>query len=109
MPKGSFGKLIYRFVEPKNNNPDMKYPLILCLHGMRGKGIDNIDQLRSYVEQFTTDKLRTKHPHYFLAPQTAGVWINSQNKGKEIPLEEINQRMGPNLKKPIEKYKRTYS
>lgn len=87
--KENFKGMPYRFIPAMDSTKEQKFPLILCFHGMGGRGTDNLKQLRSYLEPFTTDSLRTKYPHYFLAPQTPHIWTNPHDKGDPMPLSEV--------------------
>ncbi|NQY63711.1 MAG: prolyl oligopeptidase family serine peptidase [Alteromonadaceae bacterium] len=100
MEKGTFEGLPYRLVKAFDYDPQQQYPLILCLHGMGGRGTDNIAQLKSYVMPFTQDNVRQAYPHFFVAPQTSTVWTNPLNKGKEISLEEMEKTLVPDGRNP---------
>lgn len=86
--KKDFNGLPYRFIGPKDYDESQKYPLVIFLHGMGGKGDDNVKQLRAPIEVFADTATREKHPHFFLAPQTKNIWTNPLDKGKEMSLEE---------------------
>ncbi len=100
MEKGNFEGLPYRLMKAFDYDPQQKYPLILCFHGMGGRGSDNIAQLKSYVIPFTQDDVRQTYPHFFVAPQTSTVWTNPLNKGKEISLAEMEKSLLPDSRNP---------
>jgi len=95
MAKGSFEGLPYRLVKAFSYDPAKSYPLIICLHGMGGRGTDNISQLKNYVMPFTQDDVRKEYPHFFVAPQTSTVWTNPDDKGKALTLEEMEKTLVP--------------
>ncbi|NQY35863.1 MAG: prolyl oligopeptidase family serine peptidase [Alteromonadaceae bacterium] len=95
MQKGTFEGLPYRLVKAFDYDPKKKYPLILCLHGMGGRGSDNISQLKNYVMPFSQDDLRQAYPHFFVAPQTSTVWSNPLDKGKTLTLKEMEKTLVP--------------
>jgi predicted peptidase len=93
MEKGSFEGLPYRLVKAYSYDPAKSYPLIICLHGMGGRGTDNVSQLKKYVMPFTQDHIRRQYPHFFVAPQTSTVWTNPDDKGTELTLEEMEETL----------------
>jgi len=100
MEKANFEGLPYRLVKAFEYDPQQQYPLILCLHGMGGRGSDNIAQLKNYVMPFTQNDVRQTYPHFFVAPQTSTVWTNPLNKGKNISLAEMEKSLLPDGRNP---------
>ncbi len=96
MDKGTFEGIPYRLMKAFNYDPKQQYPLILCLHGMGGRGNDNIAQLKSYVMPFSQDNLRQEYPHFFVAPQTSTVWTNPLDKGNTLTFKEMEKTLEPN-------------
>jgi predicted peptidase len=63
--------LPYRLLKPDGYDKDGKdrYPLVVFLHGIGGRGTDNTKQLRSGAEEFVKDATRKKHPCFLAVPQ----------------------------------------
>jgi predicted peptidase len=63
--------LPYRLLKPDGYDKDGKdrYPLVVFLHGIGGRGTDNTKQLRNGVEEFVKDSTRKKHPCFLAVPQ----------------------------------------
>lgn len=61
--------LPYRLIYPENENPDIKYPLIVYLHGSGLRGNDNERTLARLPRQFTDSLHRSRYPCYILIPQ----------------------------------------
>ena len=61
--------LPYRLMKPAGYDPNGKerYPLVVFLHGVNGRGTDNARQLRGGVDEFV--KVRQKYPCFLLVPQ----------------------------------------
>ena len=62
-------KLLYRLLQPKDYDPQTKYPLVLFLHGAGERGDDNVRQLVHGMNDFASDALRAKYPCFVVAPQ----------------------------------------
>lgn len=66
-------KMPYRLFVPKNYDPAQKYPLILWLHGARGRGTDNKRQISGANAWATTvlssDENQAQYPAIIVAPQ----------------------------------------
>jgi len=92
-PKPDMGKLLekltftkdkaslpYRLLKPDGYDKDSKerYPLVVFLHGITGRGTDNEKQLRSGVEEFVKEATRKKHPCFLAVPQCPPdkLWFN---------------------------------
>jgi predicted peptidase len=63
--------LLYRFSTPENFDSDtnIKYPLILFLHGAGERGSDNEIQI-TYVDKiFGSEEFRSKYPCFVVVPQ----------------------------------------
>jgi len=76
--KGKQGSLPYRILLPKNYNPNIKYPLILFLHGSGERGSDNTLQLTHGADLFLKESVRRKYPAVIVFPQCAAndSWSN---------------------------------
>jgi predicted peptidase len=62
-------KLPYRLLKPVKVEEDMKYPLVIFLHGAGERGSDNEKQLVHGVPRFASVENRQKHPCFLIAPQ----------------------------------------
>ena len=69
--KGQHGDtLSYRLLMPEGYNSNLRYPLVVSLHGGAGYGADNIRQLASWeIRQLTKPQNRKKYSAFILAPQ----------------------------------------
>lgn len=65
------GNLPYRILLPKNYNPNVKYPLILFLHGSGERGNDNELQLTHGADLFLKASVRRDYPAVVVFPQLA--------------------------------------
>src|SRR5215471_16574280 len=72
--------LPYRLLKPDGYDKTGKdrYPLVVFLHGIVGRGTDNKKQLRSGAEEFVKDATRKKHPCFLAVPQCPPdkLWVN---------------------------------
>lgn len=62
-------KLPYRLLKPLSVADDLKYPLVIFLHGAGERGTDNEKQLVHGVPQFAAKANREKYPCFLIAPQ----------------------------------------
>ncbi|HEX3150678.1 MAG TPA: prolyl oligopeptidase family serine peptidase [Gemmataceae bacterium] len=62
-------KLPYRLLKPLGSEGDVKFPLVIFLHGAGERGSDNEKQLVHGVPQFASEENRKKHPCFLIAPQ----------------------------------------
>jgi predicted peptidase len=72
--------LPYRLLKPDGYDKDgnNRYPLVIFLHGIAGRGNDNQKQLRSGVEEFGKNATRRQHPCFLAVPQCppGKLWFN---------------------------------
>src|SRR5262245_9263812 len=86
--------LPYRLLKPDDYDKvgNDRYPLVVFLHGIVGRGTDNKKQLRSGVEEFVKDATRKKHPCFLAVPQcppdTCGVF------SRIVPASERVDHLG---------------
>lgn len=59
----------YRLLRPAKVEPEVKYPLIVFLHGAGERGADNKSQLLYLPESMTQAERRAKFPCFVYAPQ----------------------------------------
>lgn len=80
-------RLNYRLLKPASLEKEVKYPLIIFLHGAGERGDNNRAQLVHVLDNFVVSKNRQEYPCYILAPQCPrnGRWTDSdfrdQNSG----------------------------
>lgn len=85
--------LRFRIREPEVQD-GQRYPLILWLHGVKGRGDDNQRQMtggNSHAPAFFGDgEIQAKFPAYVLLPQCPGAkfWINFVNHRVRKPLKQ---------------------
>lgn len=72
------GTLPYRILLPKNYNSNVKYPLIIFLHGSGERGNDNALQLTHGADLFLNQYNRQTYPAVVVFPQcaTEASWSN---------------------------------
>lgn len=63
--------LRYRLLKPINYDSTKQYPLVVCLHGSSGSGIDNVKQIASSlpVPLLSKPVNRAKYPAFLFVPQ----------------------------------------
>jgi len=59
----------YRFLTPKNNLINQKYPLVITFHNSTRIGNDNENQLEPFAKIWLRDEIYEKFPCYVVAPQ----------------------------------------
>lgn len=59
----------YRFLMPKNNLANKKYPLVITFHNSTRIGNDNENQLEPFAKIWLRDEIYEKFPCYVVAPQ----------------------------------------
>jgi len=72
--------LPYRLLKPDgyDKSGDVRYPLVVFLHGIGERGTDNEKQLVYGVMEFVKESTRKKHPCLIAAPQcpTDDLWVS---------------------------------
>lgn len=74
----------YRFLTPKNNRTNEKYPLVITFHNSTRIGNDNENQLEPFAKIWLRDEIYEKFPCYVVAPQ-----FNTRSTNYEINKEGI--------------------
>ncbi|WP_445432597.1 carboxylesterase family protein [Chryseobacterium indoltheticum] len=59
----------YRFLTPKNNLINQKYPLVITFHNSTRIGNDNENQLEPFAKIWLRDEIYERFPCYVVAPQ----------------------------------------
>jgi predicted peptidase len=67
---GSDGTPIpYMLQIPETVEPGEQYPLVLCLHGAGGRGIDNEGRSSASFKTLSSPVVQKRHPSFLLVPQ----------------------------------------
>jgi len=68
--------LLYRLLKPAKYDPDIKYPLVLFLHGAGERGADNRAQLIHGAPVLSRPEMMARYPSFVVAPQcpAGGKW-----------------------------------
>ena len=74
----SGAKLGYRLLRPQKYDANVKYPLVIFLHGAGERGRDNTKQLVHGMADFSSDKIMEAYPAFVIAPQCpeGKQWVN---------------------------------
>lgn len=59
----------YRIRQPRDNDATKAYPLVLCLHGVAGRGTDNQSRGTEAFLALSAPEIQTKYPGFLLTPQ----------------------------------------
>ncbi|MDR1002768.1 MAG: dienelactone hydrolase family protein [Oscillospiraceae bacterium] len=90
----------YRVFLPDDFDADLKYPMVLFLHGSGNYGDDNLNQVQfELLSTLTSDEYQKKFPCVVVAPQapTNGKkWVN--NKGYTTNVDTSNLAVTKSLK-----------
>ncbi|MGB2823029.1 MAG: prolyl oligopeptidase family serine peptidase [Phycisphaerae bacterium] len=81
-----YGKMPYRLLKPLSYASSRRYPLVVCLHGVPGRGEDNALQLGcTYpVAVLAQPDMRRKYPAFVMAPQSP-TWWGDRAYGEKKP------------------------
>jgi predicted peptidase len=84
-------KLPYRLLKPIDFDPQLKYPLVIFLHGAGERGDDNAKQLVHGGRNLADEALRRRHPAFVIFPQCPAEkkWVEVPWDGNEhvMPVE----------------------
>lgn len=89
--KGAFGSIQYQFHSPKIESGKL-YPLVVCLHGAGGVGIDNRGRGIHALGELLQPEVQAKHPCFLLAPQKPEplpMWVNWNFRDGSYDLDKI--------------------
>jgi predicted peptidase len=94
--------LPYRLLRPAGADANLKYPLLVFLHGANEKGFDNQQQLAIGGKYFLRDSIRKNYPAYVLFPQCPE--IDSWAYFESVPEKDAggNRLAFPFKKNPTE-------
>ncbi len=81
--------LKYRILSPVEYDANVKYPVVLFLHGAGERGDDNAKQLVHGMKDFASDDMRKKHPAFVIAPQCpTNQWWTARNSDAEKSTDD---------------------
>lgn len=95
----------YRFLTPKNNLANQKYPLVITFHNSTRIGNDNENQLEPFAKIWLRDEIYTKFQCYVVAPQFNKRSTNYETNGEGIQVSKPSNEVVALLKliKDLEK------
>jgi predicted peptidase len=95
----------YRFLMPKNNFVNQKYPLVITFHNSTRIGNDNENQLEPFAKIWLRDEIYEKYPCYVVAPQFNKRSTNYEINGEDIQISKPSNEVFALLKliKDLEK------
>lgn len=98
-------KIPYRFLTPKNNSKNKKFPLVITFHNSTRIGNDNENQLEPFAKIWLREEIYEKFPCYVVAPQfnkrSTNYEINKEGIQISKPSNEVSALL--NLIKDLEK------
>ena len=84
----------YRILIPADYNPEITYPLVLCLHGASGRGIDNKCQCRASKAflSLSSPDVQKRYPSFLLTPQCPKEkqWVDIPWKKGSYSISEVH-------------------
>ena len=89
MQVGKYDDMPFRYFVPKIIAPQIKYPLVMFLHGAGEKGIDNVSQLKyPSTYTFVQPENQKNYPCFYVAPQSpiSPGWFDVQSINEGISL-----------------------
>lgn len=95
----------YRFLTPKNNRKNEKFPLVITFHNSTRIGNDNENQLEPFAKIWLRDEIYEKYPCYVVAPQFNKRSTNYEINGEDIQISKPSNEVFALLKliKDLEK------
>lgn len=88
----------YRFLTPKNNLVNQKYPLVITFHNSTRIGNDNENQLEPFAKIWLRDEIYEKYPCYVVAPQFNTRSTNYEINGEGIQISKPSNEVFALLK-----------
>lgn len=88
----------YRFLTPKNNFVNQKYPLVITFHNSTRIGNDNENQLEPFAKMWLRDEIYEKYPCYVVAPQFNKRSTNYEINGEGIQISKPSNEVFALLK-----------
>lgn len=95
----------YRFLKPKNNLTNQKYPLVITFHNSTRIGNDNENQLEPFAKIWLRDEIYKNFQCYVVAPQFNKRSTNYETSGEGIQVSKPSNEVLALLKliKDLEK------
>ncbi|MBM7419105.1 MULTISPECIES: prolyl oligopeptidase family serine peptidase [Chryseobacterium] len=88
----------YRFLTPKNNRKNEKFPLVITFHNSTRIGNDNENQLEPFAKIWLRDEIYEKYPCYIVAPQFNKRSTNYEINGEGIQISKPSNEVFALLK-----------
>lgn len=88
----------YRFLTPKNNRKNKKFPLVITFHNSTRIGNDNENQLEPFAKIWLRDEIYEKYPCYVVAPQFNTRSTNYEINGEGIQISKPSSEVFALLK-----------
>lgn len=88
----------YRFLTPKNNRKNEKFPLVITFHNSTRIGNDNENQLEPFAKIWLRDEIYDKYPCYVVAPQFNKRSTNYEINGEGIQISKPSNEVFALLK-----------
>ena len=81
--------LLYRIQKPADYNQEIKYPLVLCLHGAGGRGDDNKSRGTEAFTVLSSPDVQKAYPAFLVTPQCPkdDKWADEEPKSTYSILE----------------------
>ncbi|WBV61621.1 prolyl oligopeptidase family serine peptidase [Chryseobacterium camelliae] len=98
-------KIPYRFLTPKNNRKNEKFPLVITFHNSTRIGNDNENQLEPFAKIWLRDEIYEKYQCYVVAPQFNKRSTNYETNEKGVQISKPSNEVSALLKliKDLEK------
>jgi len=98
-------KIPYRFLTPKNNRKNEKFPLVITFHNSTRIGNDNENQLEPFAKIWLRDEIYEKYQCYVVAPQFNKRSTNYETNEEGIQISKPSNEVSALLKliKDLEK------
>ena len=92
-----YGALPYRLLKPQGYVPSRRYPLVVCLHGVPGRGKDNALQLGCTVPAAVLARpdMQKRYPAFVMAPQSPTWWGDAPYGTKPTPGGRMSKKSPP--------------
>ena len=91
-------KIPYRFLTPKNNSKNKKFPLVITFHNSTRIGNDNENQLEPFAKIWLRDEIYEKYPCYVVAPQFNKRSTNYETNSEGIQVSKPSHEVFALLK-----------
>ncbi len=81
----------YRILIPQGYDSGRKYPLVLCMHGAGGRGVDNRSRGTEAFKVLSSPTVAAKYPAFLLTPQCpkGKKWVNTDWKKGSYSIQDV--------------------